>query len=166
MKGGFGPRDAWADHAAGRAVGQVRERDSLVPKKPRKKPGEEEHQIQSGFIELVRIKQNQIPELKLLYAIPNGGHRHPAVAAKLKAEGVIPGPPDLHLPVARGPWHSLYLETKRPGGTQSGAQKEFAWMLLKQGNLVKVCDSVDKLWAAVSNYLALPAPESTETRAA
>ena len=34
----------------------------------------------------------------LYFAIPNGGHRHPAVAAKLKAEGATPGVPDLFIP--------------------------------------------------------------------
>ena len=38
------------------------------------------------------------PELRLLYAIPNGGHRHKAMSAELKAEGVKPGVPNLCLP--------------------------------------------------------------------
>lgn len=154
-RGGFGNRDQWADVAAKQGIKNVRGES----KPSRKKPGEEEHQIQCAFIEWVRIVQNnKWPELNLIYAIPNGGHRHPAVAAKLKAEGVLAGVPDLHLPVARGTWHSLYLETKRPGETQSAAQKEIAWMLMKQGNLVKVCDSVDKLIQATEDYLGRAVP--------
>ena len=60
------------------------------------------------------------PPLRLraaqIYAIPNGGHRHPAVAARLKAEGVTPGMPDLHLPIATGREHGLSIEMKKIGG--------------------------------------------------
>lgn len=158
----WGDRDAWADFAADRAVGQVRE------KKPRKKPSEEEHQIQSAFIDWVRLCESMVPELGLIYAIPNGGWRNRVVAAKLKAEGVKPGVPDLHLPVARGPWHSLYLETKAPGKDQRPEQKELAWKLMKAGNLVKVCHSVDDLIRETEEYLARPKPPKTyeEVRAA
>lgn len=153
-RGGFGNRDGWADVAAKQGLSNVRSK-----KKPRKKPGEEEHQIQCAFIEWVRIMQNsKWPELELLYAIPNGGFRHISVAAKLKAEGAKAGVLDMHLPVPRGPWHSLFLETKKPGGNMSPEQKEFAWLAMKQGNLVKVCDSVDKLIRVTEDYLVLPAP--------
>ena len=37
-----------------------------------------------------------------MFRIPNGGSRHPAEAARLKAQGVKAGVPDLCIPVARG----------------------------------------------------------------
>jgi len=71
-----------------------------------------EHDHQKSVINWAEVKSGEYPELRLLYAIPNGGHRHKAVAAKLKAEGVKPGVPDLCLPVPRGTHHGLYIELK------------------------------------------------------
>lgn len=56
----------------------------------------------------------------LIHSIPNGGHRHIAVAAKLKVTGAVKGVPDLHIPA----W-SLWVEMKRAkGGSLSQEQKE------------------------------------------
>jgi hypothetical protein len=54
------------------------------------------------------------PELELMLAIPNGGSRHKAEAAKLKAMGVKVGVSDILLPVCRGRWSGLWIELKRP----------------------------------------------------
>ena len=40
-------------------------------------------------------KISGIPDLDLLHAIPNGGHRNKATAGRLKAEGVKRGVPDI-----------------------------------------------------------------------
>ena len=54
-----------------------------------------------------------------IFAIPNGGYRTPAGAAKMKATGVMPGVPDLFIPE----WH-LWVEMKRQkGGVLSKEQK-------------------------------------------
>lgn len=55
-----------------------------------------------------------MPELRLLYACPNGGYRNKITASRMHAEGVAPGVPDLDLPVARGGYHGLRIELKRP----------------------------------------------------
>lgn len=56
-----------------------------------------------------------------IFAIPNGGHRHPAVAAKLKATGTSAGVPDLFIPAWR-----LWVEMKRvKGGSLSAEQKDW-----------------------------------------
>ena len=71
----------------------------------------------------------------LIYAIPNGGARHPAVAAKLKATGVTKGVPDLHVPA----W-SLWIEMKRQkGGTVSPEQKDQMAYLQSIGHTCLVC---------------------------
>ncbi|WP_407543471.1 VRR-NUC domain-containing protein (plasmid) [Deinococcus radiomollis] len=65
---------------------------------------------------------------KQIYANSNGYHRSPAVAAKLKADGVRKGIPDLHLAVATGRDHGLYIEMKNPGGRPSAEQSSWsAW---------------------------------------
>ena len=71
----------------------------------------------------------------LIYAIPNGGARHPAVAAKMKATGTVKGIPDLHVPA----W-SLWIEMKRQkGGTVSPEQKEQMDYLESIGHTCMVC---------------------------
>lgn len=41
----------------------------------------------------------QIPEVQWAFHVPNGGHRHIAVAMQLKAQGVKSGVPDILIPV-------------------------------------------------------------------
>ncbi len=60
-----------------------------------------EHVEQVSLMRWAALTKRRRPELALLYAIPNGGDRHKAVAAKLSAEGVKSGVPDLCLPVPR-----------------------------------------------------------------
>lgn len=56
-----------------------------------------------------------------IFAIPNGGHRHLSVAAKLKAEGTTSGVPDLYVPQWR-----LWIEMKREtGGRLSKPQMDW-----------------------------------------
>jgi hypothetical protein len=70
----------------------------------------------------------------LIYAIPNGGHRHIAVAAKLKATGSVRGIPDLHIPAWR-----LWVEMKRQkGGALSPDQKDMINHLESIGHSVIV----------------------------
>lgn len=48
----------------------------------------------------------------LLFAVPNGGHRHPATAKKLKAEGVVAGIPDM-LFLYQGKLHAFELKNAK-----------------------------------------------------
>ena len=80
-----------------------------------------------------------------IFAIPNGGHRHPAVAAKLKATGSVAGIPDLLIPALH-----LWVEMKRQkGGRLSPVQKDWIKYLESIGDTVIVGlgweDAVDKL---------------------
>ena len=71
----------------------------------------------------------------LIFAIPNGGARHPAVAAKLKATGTVKGIPDLHVPA----W-GLWIEMKRQkGGRVSDEQREQIAYLESIGHTCLVC---------------------------
>jgi hypothetical protein len=94
------------------------------------------------------------PELDLLYAIPNGGDRHPAVASKLRAEGVRAGMPDYHLPVARGGWHSLYIELKTLTGRASREQVAMMRKLEAAGNRCMVARGWIEARDALLAYLA------------
>ncbi len=112
-----------------------------------------EHAIQAAFVAWAGLQLGVFPELKLLYAIPNGGKRHKVVAAKLKAEGVKRGVPDLHLPVSRGVYHGLWIETKTPEGVLSDEQNHFHELLRKEGHAVIVCRSIEQCIEGVRAYL-------------
>jgi len=75
-----------------------------------------EHDEQVGFVVWFRARFQGV----LILAVPNGGKRHPATARKLKAEGVVPGVPDLFVPE----WN-LWVEMKRAkGGRLSPDQRQ------------------------------------------
>lgn len=115
-----------------------------------------EHAEQVALMQLVSLHLGRWPELRLLYAIPNGGHRHIAVAKKLAAEGVRPGVPDLCLPVARGGYHGLYVELKRTkGGAVSDVQGDWHKALVHEGYAVVVCYGCDQAWGAIANYMRM-----------
>jgi hypothetical protein len=106
-----------------------------------------EHATQAAFFEWASWQK--IDGIELLHATPNGGQRHPAVAAKLKAEGVKAGHPDASWPVARGGFVGLAIEFKDGAGSPSIAQRERIDRLQREGWCVAVCWS----WEAAARLL-------------
>lgn len=123
----------------------------------RAKPIDREGQEQAALMREIELR---FPEAyALIYHVPNGGHRLKAVAAKLKAQGVKAGIPDLVLPMARGGYFGLYIEFKatvEPAAV-SPSQRDYLRRLNEQGYLAIVCrghfDAMEQLRA----YLLLPA---------
>lgn len=93
------------------------------------------------------------PELKLMYHIPNGGSRNKKEAANLKMQGVKAGVPDICLPVARGKWHSLYIEMKAGKNKCSNAQKEWIADLTRENNMAAVCYGWEAASRVIEDYL-------------
>lgn len=114
-----------------------------------------EHQEQAALIQWARLHEKKYPELRLLFAIPNGGLRNKATAGKLRAEGVKAGVPDLCLPVARLNYHGLYIELKTKSGRLSVSQRMWFYDLLRNGYLSLVCFGWEAARDAISNYLAV-----------
>lgn len=112
-----------------------------------------EHEEAKAFFARVRLHEQNMPELRLLYAVPNGGDRHRAVAAKMKAEGVRPGVPDYALPVPRGGLHGLYIELKRLDGRASREQNEWIQGLRDRGYRAEVARGADEAWRILREYL-------------
>lgn len=73
-----------------------------------------EHDLQRDLFAWIDSMIPVCPALANAFAVPNGGHRHTAVAAKLKAEGVRAGVPDVILlhPSADGCYHGMAIELK------------------------------------------------------
>lgn len=115
-----------------------------------------EHGEQVLLINWVRKNQSQILELGLLHAIPNGGTRSPQEGKKLKAEGVLPGIPDLFLPCPIEPYHGLYIELKRVKGSfASKAQIEVIQLLRDAGYKVEICHGYENAIETILSYLGL-----------
>ena len=106
-------------------------------------------------VALVRWFDLQHKDLRgRLVAIPNGGDRHPAVAAKLKAEGVRKGYPDLQLLVPASGYHGLLIELKRvKGGRVEPEQADWLEWLAAQGYRAEVCRGADQARAVITDYL-------------
>ena len=84
-----------------------------------------EHAEQREFVSWFRKRHRFVR----IIAIPNGGQRSIATAARLKAEGVMPGVPDLFIPAWR-----VWIEMKREkGGTVSADQKKWIAYLTECG---------------------------------
>ena len=120
-----------------------------------------EHQEQVALFEWAGYARGALPELDLLYAVPNGGLRHKAVAAKMKAEGARAGVPDICLPVPRGGYHSLYIEMKY--GKNKPTEKQAAWLkaLTDYGHYCKVCYGFEEAKGTIELYLEM-APTPTQ----
>ena len=112
-----------------------------------------EHHEQVTFIQWCRLQAKKYPELNLMFAIPNGGQRAATTAAKLKREGVLAGVPDLHLPIARGGHHSLFIEMKVGKNRPTKHQELMMQRLQEAGNLCLVCYSAKEAIDATTNYL-------------
>ena len=112
-----------------------------------------EHDEQVKLFQWARLSEGRWPELALMFAIPNGGKRHVAVARKLKAEGVKAGVPDICLPVARGPWHALYIELKHKDNKATPAQRGWLRMLTKAGNRAEVAYEFEEAKALIEDYM-------------
>lgn len=112
-----------------------------------------EHLAQAALFRWAEYQAKRLPVLALLFAIPNGGHRHPATAAKLKAEGVKAGVPDICLPVAMGEYHGLWIELK--AGKNRPTQTQTAWhvRLSAEGYRVAVCWSWEAARDVIEEYL-------------
>lgn len=119
-----------------------------------------ESQSQKAVVEWARWNVGRLPQLALLHSVPNGAFlgrdRRQAAAhmARLKAEGLREGVPDLFLPAARAQFHGLYIEMKRRGERLSGKQSEFIQAVQAEGYCGRVCFDAEQAIAALEDYLA------------
>lgn len=121
-------------------------------KAPRRKPVNRESRLQQAC---VRWFKYQYPT-HLIYAIPNGGNRGRIEAGILIGEGVLPGIPDLCIPVPKSIYHGLYIEMKDgKNGSLSDKQKDIIPRLKAYGYDVAVCRSLEQFMDTVNEYMKL-----------
>lgn len=102
---------------------------------------------------MVQAHETQYPELRWLFHIPNGGARDAITGARLKAEGVKPGVPDLCLPVARQGHTALYVEMKYGRNKPAPVQEEWLTGLTDLGARCVVCYSAQEAFTEIMAYL-------------
>lgn len=111
-----------------------------------------EHQEQ---VRLVSILRNFYPQM-LFFAIPNGGSRHPAEAARMKAEGVTAGVCDLFFVASNASYNGLFIEMKRSdGGRVSPEQKRFMDGCLSRGYKAVVCSGAKEALEVIKAYYGI-----------
>lgn len=94
-----------------------------------------------------------MPELELLYHIPNGGKRDITTAKRLKAEGVKAGVPDVCLPVPNGEYHGLYIELKAGRNKTTENQDRWLQALEDNGYYTAVCYGWEEASKVITDYL-------------
>ena len=134
-------------------IAQFRRVTPRVARMQRRSPCDGEHAEQAALFRWAEFARARLPELALLHAIPNGGHRHKATAARLKAEGVKRGVPDVCLPVARDGAHGLYIELKTERGKPTPEQIGWIRALRRQGYVAEVCHGWESARSMIEHYL-------------
>ena len=118
----------------------------------RKRPSDEEHRIQCTCVRWFSL---QYPQLDgRLFAVPNGGRRDAVTAAKLRAEGVVPGVSDLILLKSNHRYGALLIEMKTAKGRQSASQRWWQSVISENDEYkYVVCRSFDDFMREVTDYL-------------
>lgn len=121
------------------------------------KPLQTESQIQQQLMRWWAL-QHRILGVKsehLLMAFPMQGGRSPRNGARMKAEGMRKGLPDMFLavPNLRTGWAGLWIELKRPGGRVSPEQSDFLDDLRAQNYVCEVCWGFDHAKQTIESYL-------------
>jgi hypothetical protein len=108
---------------------------------------------QQALFEWAEFTAKKTPELRLLFAVPNGGKRNITTAAILKREGVKSGVPDICLPVPRNEFHGLYIEMKF--GKNKPTENQLWWIeqLRRQGYRVEVCYGWSEAVKVIVGYM-------------
>ncbi len=117
-----------------------------------------EHAEQAALFEWAARAAVELPALRWLFAIPNGGLRHPAVAVRMVEEGLRAGVPDVFLPVPR--WlpngdclHGLFIELKVKPNKPTPQQNEWIAYLSDAGYQAVVCYGMRDAARVILDYL-------------
>ena len=113
-----------------------------------------EHQHQKALVAWAGYAAAADPRLRLLYAVPNAAKRGPAVAGRMKAEGLRAGVPDLHLPIPIGKWAGLWIEMKAGKNKPTAEQDYWLESLTEYGHACAVCYGWEAAKAAIEAYLS------------
>lgn len=133
------------------------------PVTPEQLAGDSEHSQQVALFAWAALNVGKYPQLKFMFAIPNGGLRDVRIATNLKAEGVKAGVPDIFLPwPVRMQWaaicpndayHGCFIEMKWKKNKTTNEQIEFMEYATLAGYYCKVCYSWEEARDTLIAYL-------------
>jgi len=112
-----------------------------------------EHYHQVAVVRWANIYATRVPELYLLFAIPNAGKRGRKARGQMLDEGLKAGVPDLCLPVARGGYHGLFIEMKTAKGKVTHEQRAWLQRLDCVGYRAVICRGSDAAIRELSRYI-------------
>ncbi len=99
-----------------------------------------------------RYMETKFPELETIYHIVNEGKRTAVTGGKLKEMGLRKGMPDVHLPVSKCAFSSLYIEMKKIGGKPTAEQIDRLEVLERYGNAVAICEGAEQAEKVLTAY--------------
>lgn len=113
-----------------------------------------EHDEQVTLFRWACMSAGMYPELRLMFHIPNEGHRSYVTGRRMRAEGLRKGVPDICLPVARRGHNALFIEMKRTRHSRtSDEQREWIDELNRAGNLAVICKGFEEARNTIIDYL-------------
>lgn len=116
-----------------------------------------EAKIQSRFFDYLKSNLDWQPLFALFYAIPNGSNKSKVERYLFQLTGLKAGVPDVHCPIARQNYHSLYIEfKKKKTGKVSDEQAKWFAHLRAEGNKVVIADNLRYAITTVKDYLGIP----------
>ena len=112
--------------------------------------GPTEHQTQAAFHRFMQLKYPHV----ISFAVPNAAKRGPALASRMKAEGMVAGIPDYFIDFATPDFHGLRIEFKRNARAKlTDAQAAMAERYKRAGYRWELCCDFDSAAALVKEYL-------------
>ncbi len=125
-----------------------------VPKERKKSIGPSESQIQQQLIRWWAVfAANSNLDAEYLIAFPLQGQRSARNGARMKAEGMRAGTPDMFVAVPRGKYHGAWLELKTEVGRPTPAQKDMLRRLDQQGYAASVAYGYDDAVRFIEAYM-------------
>jgi hypothetical protein len=118
---------------------------------------------QKAFFFLVRLYCDRWPELKSVYAVPNGGglkggfDSNRGIILDLLECGLEPGAPDINVDVARHGFHGMRIEMKSVGGAPSKEQIEWYNRHRANGYHADFYVGYEEAWLKLLWYIGVPA---------
>jgi hypothetical protein len=108
-----------------------------------------EHDLQKQVLEVIALQSKSA----FAFAVPNAAMRSPALAARMKAEGLMSGVADLcvMLPEGKAGW----LELKTATGRQSETQRTFEIVCIGLDHPYALVRSLDEAIAVLKSWGAL-----------
>ena len=115
-----------------------------------------EHGHQAAIFAWAAQNYDRYPQLKLMFAIPNGGYRNAATAGRLKAEGVKSGVSDIFLPWPRrhDNYCGLFLELKIGSNKPTAEQLKFIADMTSNGYRAVWCIGWEQARDIILEYLS------------